>query len=138
MRSFIQRPSLKILALTASMLAVPLAGAYASASDAAPPDTFYGPRIDSIRNQLAGVEQGVGFAVRADKMTPAAGQHLHAQLADLGRDAERVAASHDGKLPAGQYHRIMRRFDRLDQKLAAAVAPAPNQGYHPYDFSSHG
>lgn len=143
MRSFTQNTSFKILALTASLMAVPFAGAYAAqshermseGSDPVPPATFYGPRIDSIRNQLAGVEQGIADSAQGKVITPTQAHTLRMQAANISRTVERTAAANHGRLPAAQYQQIMHRFDNLDEQLlvdrgvAFGEGDGPNSNY---------
>lgn len=122
MRSF--KTSTKMLALTASLLAVPFAGAYAAGfgghDGALPmpaPTAFQGPRIDSVLGQLTGLDQGIADAEQAKTITPAVAHGLERRDANISRVAQRVAAADHGRLPAGQYHQLMRRVDHLDQRL---------------------
>jgi hypothetical protein len=124
MRSFNPKASFTIMALTASLLAVPFAGAYAAqqddhtgAVDVATPTAFQGPRIDSILNQLHGIDQGVANARQAKMITPAVAHRLEMRDANISKAAERVAAADHGRLPAGQYHELMHRVDNLDRQL---------------------
>jgi hypothetical protein len=118
MLSFNLRTSLTIIALTASMLAVPFS-AYAfkdddhGALDAAPPTEFQGPRLESILNQLEGINQGIADARQANTITPAEAHRLEMRDAAIRGAAERVAAADHGQLPAGPYYELMRRLDNL-------------------------
>ncbi|MHB9360912.1 MULTISPECIES: hypothetical protein [unclassified Mesorhizobium] len=44
-------------------------------------------------------------------------QWLHLRAAHIGQAAERVAASDHGRIPAAQYHDLLRRLDNVDQRL---------------------
>lgn len=142
MRSF--KTSFTITALTASLLAVPFTGAYAStfrehsgALDAATLVDFQGPRADSIMNQLHGIDQGIADARQAKTITPAVAHRLEARDANITRVAQRTAATNHGRLPAGQYHQLMRRVDHLDQQLlfdtgsAMLMGDGADSGHYP-------
>lgn len=142
MRSF--RTSTKMLALTTSLLAVPFAGAYAAGfgdhNGAVPmpaPTAFQGPRIDSVVGQLQGLDQGITDAAQAKTITPVVAHRLEMRDAKITRTAERVAARDHDRLPSGEYHRIMRRVDGLDQQLlldtgsANLVGDGADGGHYP-------
>jgi len=142
MRSF--KTSTKMLALTASLLAVPFAGASAAGfgghDGALPmpaPTAFQGPRIDSVVGQLQGLDQGITDAAQARTITPAEAHGLEMRDARIIRTAERVAARNHDRLPSGDYHRIMRRVDGLDQQLlldtgsANLVGDGADGGHYP-------
>ncbi|MHA6642918.1 hypothetical protein [Mesorhizobium sp. A623] len=133
MRSF--KTSFTIVAFTASLLAVPFAGAYAGESsdpsgalDAATPADFQGPRADSIMNQLRGIDQGIADATQARTITPAEAHRLEVRDANITRVAQRTAATDHGRLPSGQYHQLMRRVDHLDQRLLSDTGSAMLMG----------
>lgn len=128
MRSF--KTSTRMLALTAALLAVPFAGAYAAAGDhdgALPmpaPTAFQGPRIDSVLGQLQGLDQGIANAEQGKTITPTVAHRLEMRDARITRTAEQVAARNHDRLPSGEYHRIMRRVDGLDQRLLSDTGSA--------------
>ncbi|MFC3326026.1 hypothetical protein [Mesorhizobium cantuariense] len=123
MRSFIPRTSLRTATLTALLIAVPLAGAYAAghhnkgALDATAPTDFTGPRIEGLIQQVQGVHQGIVDARQANNITPAVAQHLEMRTARISQAAEKIAASDHGRIPAAQYHDLLRRLDNVDQRL---------------------
>lgn len=135
MRSFTPKTSFTIMALTASMLAVPFTGAYAGefadhsgAMDAVTLVDFQGPRADSVLNQLRGIDQGIANATQAKTITPAEAHRLEMRDARITRTAERVAARNHDRMPSGEYHRIMRRVDGLDQQLLLDTGSADLMG----------
>jgi hypothetical protein len=101
MRSF----TLKTATLTALLLAVPFAGAYASES----------PSV--IIDQAQGLDQGIADARQQNTITPSVAQSLHIRAVRIGQAAERTAAKDHGRLPAGQSQQLLRRLDNLDQTL---------------------
>ncbi|UVK42281.1 hypothetical protein BPNPMPFG_003944 [Mesorhizobium sp. AR07] len=123
MRSFTPRTSLRTATLTALLIAIPLAGAYAAgdhskgALDAANPTDFTGPRIEGLMQQVQGVRQGIVNARQANTITPAVAERLEMRTAQIGRAAEKIAASDHGRIPAAQYHDLLRRLDNVDQRL---------------------
>jgi hypothetical protein len=132
-RSF--KTSFPLVALTASLLAVPFTGAYAGAfsdhsgaMDAVTLVDFQGPRADSIMNQLQGIDQGIADARQAKTITPAEAHRLAVRDANITRVAQRTAATDRGRLPAGQYHQLMRRVDHLDQRLRSDTGSAMLMG----------
>ncbi|MER9135231.1 hypothetical protein NKI20_02820 [Mesorhizobium sp. M0830] len=122
MRSFTPRTPLRTATLAAFLIAVPLAGAYAAghhkgALDATDPTDFTGPRIDSVIQQVQGVRQGIVDAKRANNITPAVAQRLEMRTSHITQAAEKIAASDHGRIPAAQYHDLLRRLDNVDQRL---------------------
>ena len=101
MRSF----TLKTATLTAILLAVPFAGAYASES----------PRV--IIDQAQNLDQGISDARLQNEITPSVAQSLHMRAVRISQAAERAAAVDHGSLPAGQSQQLLRRLDDLDQTL---------------------
>ncbi|MDX8519062.1 hypothetical protein [Mesorhizobium dulcispinae] len=115
-------PSLKTATLAAVLTAAPLAGAYAAGHhkgtlDAADPTDMTGPRVTSLIEQIQGVDQGIKDAREANTISAAEAQQLHMRAAHIGQAAEKVAASDHGRIPATQYHDLLRRLDNVDQKL---------------------
>ncbi|AZO60779.1 MAG: hypothetical protein EOQ55_15920 [Mesorhizobium sp.] len=114
--------SLKTATLAAVLIAAPLAGAYAAghhkgALDATDPTDFTGPRVTSLIEQVQGVDQGIADARQANDISASEAQQLHMRAAHISQVAEHVAASDHGRIPAAQYHDLLRRLDNVDQKL---------------------
>lgn len=135
MRSFNLKTSLTLVALTASALAVPFAGAYAAQSssrhglmDVSPPAAFQGPRVDSILNEVAGINQGIAEGRQDKKLTPAQANRLDRQSAAIIRTAERTAAMDHDRVPLAQYNGLMRRVDHLDESLLTETGMGPTMG----------
>lgn len=122
MRSFIPSTSLTTATLTAFLIAVPLAGAYAAghhkgALDETAPADFVGPRVQGLIDQVRGVNQGIVDARQANNITPAVAQRLEMRTARISQAAEKIAASDHGRIPAAQYRELLRRLDNVDQRL---------------------
>ena len=122
MRSFIPKTSLRTATFTAFLIAVPLAGAYAAGHhkgglDATDPTDFTGPRVEGLLNQVQGVHQGIVDARQANSITPAVAERLEMRTARISQAAEKIAASDHGRIPAAQYHDLLRRLDNVDQRL---------------------
>ena len=122
MRSFTPKTSLRTATLTAFLIAVPLAGAYAAghhkgALDAGDPTDFTGSRVEGLIQQVEGVHQGILDARQANNITPAVAERLEMRTARISQAAEKVAASDHGRIPAAQYHDLLRRLDNVDQSL---------------------
>jgi hypothetical protein len=120
MRSF--NPTLRTAALTAFFIAIPLAGAYAAghhkgALDASDPTDFTGPRVEGLIQQVEGVRQGILDARQANNITPAVAERLEMRTVRISQAAEKIAASDHGRIPAAQYHDLLRRLDNVDQSL---------------------
>ncbi|MBZ9737524.1 MULTISPECIES: hypothetical protein [unclassified Mesorhizobium] len=114
--------SLKTATLAAILIAVPLAGAYAAghhkgALDATAPTDLTGPRVEAVIDQVQGVHQGIVDARQANNITPAVAERLEMRAARIGHAAEKIAASDHGRIPAAQYHDLLRRLDNVDQRL---------------------
>lgn len=121
MRSF---KALRTATLTALLIAVPFAGAYAAghhegALDEATPTVFYGPREKGLIDQIQGVDKGIADARQAETIAPAEAQKLHMRAAHISQVAERTAAVNHGRIPAPQYQQLLRRLDNVDQALRA-------------------
>ncbi|QND68153.1 hypothetical protein HB777_32215 [Mesorhizobium loti] len=122
MRSFTPKTSLRTATLTAFLIAVPLAGTYAAghhkgALDASDPTDFTGPRVEGLIQQVEGVHQGILDARQANNITPAVAERLEMRTARISQAAEKIAASDHGRIPAAQYHDLLRRLDNVDQRL---------------------
>ena len=120
MRSF--NPTLRTAALTAFLIAIPLAGAYAAghhkgALDATDPTDMTGPRVEALIEQVQGVRHGIVDARQANNITPAVAERLEMRTARISQAAEKIAASDHGRIPAAQYHDLLRRLDNVDQRL---------------------
>ncbi|RAZ87344.1 hypothetical protein DPM33_26640 [Mesorhizobium hawassense] len=114
--------SLKTVTLAAVLIAAPLAAAYAAghhkgALDATDPTDMAGPRVTSLIEQVQGVDEGINDAREANTISAAEAQQLHMRAAHISQAAEKVAASDHGRIPAAQYHDLLRRLDHVDQKL---------------------
>lgn len=108
--------------LTTLLIAVPLTGAYAAghhkgALDASDPTDMTGPRVTGLIEQVQGVEQGITDAREAKTISTSEAQRLRLRAAHISQAAERVAGSDHGRIPAAQYHELLRRLDNVDQKL---------------------
>jgi hypothetical protein len=114
MRSF----TLKTATLTALLVAVPFAGAYASES----------PSV--IIDQAQGVDQGIADARQQNTITPSVAQNLHMRAVRITQAAESAAAKDHGSLPADQSRQLLRRLDNLDQTLLLDTGGAFNIQYH--------
>jgi hypothetical protein len=122
MRSFIPSTSLRTATLTACLIAIPLAGAYAAGHhkgtlDATDPTDLPGPRVEGLIEQVQGVREGIVDARQANNITPAVAERLEMQTARIGKAAEKIAASDHGRIPAAQYHDLLRHLDNVDQRL---------------------
>jgi hypothetical protein len=114
--------SLKTVTLAATLIAAPLAGAYAAGHhkgllDATAPTDFTGPRVTSLIDQVQGVDQGITDARQANSISASEAQQLHMRAAHISQAAEHVAASDHGRIPSAQYHELLRRLDNVDQRL---------------------
>lgn len=121
MRSFAPR-TLRTTTLTALLIAVPFAGAYAAghhkgALDETTTTAFYGPREKGLINQIQGVDNGIADARQAETIAPGEAQKLHMRAAHISQAAERTAAANHGRIPAPQYQQLLRRLDNVDQAL---------------------
>jgi hypothetical protein len=122
MRSFTPSTSLRTATLTAFLIAVPLAGAYAAghhkgALDATDPTDLTGPHVESLIDQVQGVKRGIVDARQANSITPAVAERLEMRAARISQAAGKIAASDHGRIPAAQYHDLLRRLDNVDQRL---------------------
>lgn len=116
--------SFRTATLTAILIAVPLAGAYAAGHhkgvlDEATPTAFYGPREKGLIEQVQGIDKGIADARLEKTITPAEAQRLHARAARISQAAERTAAADHGRIPAPKYQQLLRQADNLDRKLRA-------------------
>ena len=114
--------SLKTVTLAAIVIAAPLAGAYAAghhkgALDATDPTDMTGPRVEALIEQVQGVHKGIVDARQANNITPAVAERLEMRTARISQAAEKIAASDHGRIPAAQYHDLLRRLDNVDQRL---------------------
>ncbi|TGT73288.1 hypothetical protein EN804_36360, partial [Mesorhizobium sp. M8A.F.Ca.ET.161.01.1.1] len=71
----------------------------------------------SLIHQVQGVDQGIKDAREANTISAAEAEQLHRRAAHISQAAEKVAASDHGRIPATQYHALLRRLDLVDQKL---------------------
>ncbi|UVK41496.1 hypothetical protein LHFGNBLO_002206 [Mesorhizobium sp. AR10] len=102
MRSF---KTLEAVTLTALLVAVPFAGAYANETPTA------------IVDQAQGLDQGIADARQQNTITPAEAQRLHMRAIHITQAAERTAAEDRGTIPAAQSRHLLRRLDNLDHTL---------------------
>ncbi|ESX18497.1 MULTISPECIES: hypothetical protein [unclassified Mesorhizobium] len=114
--------TLRTATLTTLLITVPLAGAHAAghhkgALDASDPTDMTGPRVTGLIEQVQGVEQGITDARETKIISTSEAQRLHLRAAHIGQAAERVAAPDHGRIPAAQYHDLLRRLDNVDQRL---------------------
>ncbi|TGQ67651.1 hypothetical protein EN829_029700 [Mesorhizobium sp. M00.F.Ca.ET.186.01.1.1] len=114
--------SLKTATLAAILIAAPLAGAYAAghhkgALDATDPTDLTGPRVEALIEQVRGVHRGIVDARQANNITSAVAGRLEMRTARISEAAEKIAASDHGRIPAAQYHDLLRRLDNVDQRL---------------------
>lgn len=121
MRSFAPK-TIRTATIAAFLVAVPLAGAYAAghhkgALDATDPTDMVGPRVTGLIDQVKGVDEGIADARQANTITPAEAQQLHMRAAHISQAAARTAAADHGRIPAAQYHDLLRRLDNVDQAL---------------------
>jgi hypothetical protein len=101
MRAF----TLKTATLTALLVAVPFAGAYASES----------PSV--IVDQAQGLEQGIADARQENRITPSVAQWLHMRAVHISQAAESAAARDHGRIPAAQSQQLLAQLDNLNQTL---------------------
>lgn len=126
MRSFAPK-TIRTATIAAFLVAVPFAGAYAaghhrgSALDEPAPTDMTGPRIEGLIEQAQGVRQGIADARQAKNITPAVAERLEMRAARISQAAERIAASDHGRIPAAQYHDLLRRLDDVDQRLRVDI-----------------
>lgn len=114
--------SLKTATLAAILASAPLAGAYAAghhkgALDESSPTDFTGPRVAGLMAQVQGVDQGITDARQDNTITPAEARTLHMRAAHISQAAAKTAAADRGRIPAAQYHDLLRRLDNVDQAL---------------------
>ncbi len=114
--------SLKTATLAAILIAAPLAGAHAAGHhkgslETADPTDMTGPRIESLIEQVQGVHQGIADAREANNINAAVAERLEMRTTRIGQTAEKIAAADHGRIPAAQYHDLLRRLDNVDQRL---------------------
>ncbi|WP_348632918.1 hypothetical protein [Mesorhizobium sp. M00.F.Ca.ET.216.01.1.1] len=132
MRSF---KTLSIATLTAFLIAVPFAGAYAAghhkgALDEATPTVFSGPRVTGLIDQIQGVDEGIADARQENTITPAEAQRLHMRAAHISQPAERVATTDHGRIPAAQYQ-LLRRSIISTKRCCSTPATASTSATTP-------
>jgi phage tail tape-measure protein len=110
MRSF----TLKSATLTALLIAVSTAGAYARNSLGEPPTV--------IIDQAQGLDQGIADARKQNTITAAEAQKLHMLATHISQAAERTAAH--GKISDEQYRQLLHQLDSLDQTLRSDTGSA--------------
>ncbi len=111
MRSFTPRT----LALSALLIAAPLTGAYATSYNVGetPLVQLQGPRLQAVLGQLQSAADGIK-AERTDRTISASqAGTMEKQVADIRRTAERDAAQNHGRVPATQYHDMLRRIGNI-------------------------
>jgi hypothetical protein len=105
MRSF----TLKTATLTALLIAVPIAGAYARDSVGDPPTM--------IIDQVQGLDQDIADARQQNTITAAEAQSLHMRAVDISQAAETTAARSDGTIPFGESQQLLMQIGNLEQTL---------------------
>ncbi|TRC72441.1 hypothetical protein FJV83_32220 [Mesorhizobium sp. WSM4307] len=113
---------LKTATLATVLIVAPLAGAYAAghhkgALEATDPTDMTGPRVEALIEQAQGIRHGIVDARQANNITPAVAERLEMRTARIRQAAEKIAASDHGRIPAAQYHDLLRRLDNVDQRL---------------------
>jgi hypothetical protein len=106
MRSF----TLKTATLTAILVAVPIAGAYARGNSIGDPPTL-------IIAQAQGLDQGIADARQQKAITAAEAQSLHKRVGDISQAAETTAAQGDGTIPFGESQQLLIDLGNLEQTL---------------------
>ena len=126
MRSF----SPRTLFIASLFSALPLAAAYANsgALDAAAATDMHGPRLAVLLNQAQGVAHGVADARQGHEIGLAEARRLEARANDVAHTARRVAAENHGRVPTARYHQLLRRLDRVDQRLLVDTGSGFNIG----------
>lgn len=120
MRSFSPHVLSPKAILVASLLsALPLAGAGASPgpSDDVVPPTLHGPRLAAVLGQAQGIGDGIADARRAGRLGAGEARQLEMRAEGAAAMARRVAAEHHGRLPEARYRQILKRLDRIDNRL---------------------
>jgi len=112
MRSF----TLKTATLTALLIAVPIAGAYARDSVGDPPTL--------IIAQAQGLDQGIADARQQNTITAAEAQSLHMRAVNITQAAETTAARGDGTVPFGESQQLLIRLGNLEQTLRVDTGSA--------------
>ena len=136
MRSFTPK-TLGTATLTAFLITVPFAGAYAD-SDVS------GPRVTALIDQIQGVDTGITAASSANKIEPAEAHRLHMRAAYISRAAERTAAAGHGTISAPQYQLLLQQMDDLSQTLrvdtggAFSFGNGGDGGYYPNGYGPNG
>ena len=131
MRSF---KILRTATLTALLIAVPFAGAYAAS----------GPRVTALIDQVQGVDKGITDAMQMNKIKPAEAHRLHMRAAHISQVAERTAAAGHGSIPAPQYQQLLHQLDDLSQTLrvdtggAFSFGNGGDGGYYPNGYGPNG
>ena len=106
MRSF----TLKTATLTALLIAVPIAGAYARGLVVGDPPTV-------IIDQAQGLDQSIANARQQNTITAAVAQSLHMRAVDIIQAAERTAAEGDGTIPVADSQQLLLQINNLEQAL---------------------
>lgn len=120
MRSF----SYSTLALTAALVAAPLAGAFASADDPSPiPPQIMAQAAPAkvVLDQLNSVGDGIDAALADNAISPHQASTLRADARDIRRETMTLAASDHGRIPAAQYHRLLDRLDAISNQVSPAT-----------------
>jgi hypothetical protein len=55
------------------------------------------------------MREGIVAAKQANNITPAVAKRLEMRTAHISQAAEKIAASDHGRIPAAQYHDLLRR-----------------------------
>ena len=136
MRSFTLK-TFSTATLTALLIAVPFAGAYAATA-------FSGPRATALIDQVQGVDEGITAAMKDNKIKPDVAHKLHMRAAHISQVAERTAAARHGTIPSPQYQQLLHQLDDLSQTLrfdtggANAFGNGGDGGYYPNGYDHNG
>jgi hypothetical protein len=103
--------TLKTATLTALLIAVPIAGAYARGSRSV------GDPPDIIIDQVQGLNQGIADARQRNTITAAEAQNLLMQAGDISQAAETTAAEGDGTIPFSTSEQLLSQLDNIEQTL---------------------
>ena len=136
MRSFTPK-TLRTATITALLITVPFAGAYAESA-------VSGPRVTALIDQVQGVDKGIADASKVNRIKPAEAHRLHMRAAHISQVAERTAAAGHGTIAATQYRQLMHQLDDLSQALRADTGSAflmgngGDGGYYPNGYGPKG
>ncbi len=101
--------TLQTATLTALLIAVPIAGAYARGNFGDPPTL--------IIDQVQSLDQGIADARRQNAISAAVAESLHMRALDIIQAAERTAAEGDGFIPFEDAQELLIDLGNLEQTL---------------------